>query len=117
MCRAALAACAAGLLLAPNALTAPGADPNAARVAKALKESMQRTYKTTVPGLRFRRVTCTLAASLRSGDCKATFTYAAKHLNGVYRVKATIDPGTGGVRWRATSVSCTNARTDKKVAC
>jgi hypothetical protein len=70
-----------------------------------------------VPGLVFGRVTCKLAANLKSGHCKARFTYAARQLNGVYQVAATIDPRTGGVHWRATSVSCTNTRTGKKVAC
>ena len=118
MRRLAIAACVAGALVpAASALAMPSADPKTTRVEKAVKTSMQKTYKTTVPGLVFHRVSCTLAANLKSGRCKASFTYPAQHLNGVYQVAATIQQKTGGVRWRATSVSCTSSRTGKKVDC
>jgi hypothetical protein len=90
---------------------------NAKRVAAALKCSMTETYETTVPGLRFGTVTCTLAKNLRSGQCLAHFTYTAKKIRGVYRVSATINPTTGGVRWRTTSVACTNLGNGEKIAC
>jgi hypothetical protein len=116
MCRAALAACVASVLVVPVASGGASADPNALRLATALKRSMQSTYRTTVPGLAFGRVTCTLGANPRNGRCKARFTYPAREFDGVYQVTASIDRR-GGVRWRATSVACTSIRTGKKVAC
>jgi hypothetical protein len=117
MLRIALAVLAASLAVAAPTFAAPVAQSPATKLAAALKTSMQRTYKTTVPGLVFRRVTCKLSANLKTAQCDARFTWAAQRRNGVYKVTASIDRTTGGVRWRATSVSCTNSQTGKKVAC
>jgi hypothetical protein len=116
--RAAPAACAHALLDVAPAPAAPPATPTRAQaLAGALKVSMKKTYKTTVPGLVFGRVTCTLAKDLKSGRCQARFTYEARRLRGVYQVAASIDRASGGVRWRATSVACTHLTSGAKIAC
>jgi hypothetical protein len=115
--RGGLAACAVSLIVASSSLAAPAADPDAVRLASALKRSMQASYKTAVPGLVFRRVTCTLTANMRSGRCRAGFSYPPREFDGVYQITASINAKTGGVRWRATSVACTSTRTGKKIPC
>ena len=114
--RAALATVAA-CVLAPPALAAAPVDPTVAKLAAALKTSMARTYKPTVPGLVFTKVSCKLANDQKSGTCQAAFTWRAQKRNGVYQVQTKIDPSTGGVQWRATSVACTSRATGKSIKC
>jgi hypothetical protein len=116
--RIALLAAAAALLLLPAAHAARAQAPNYRGVilASALKKSMQRTYQKTVKGIVFTQVTCNLGEGASVGKCAARFTLLARRLKGVYRVMARID-AQGGVRWQATSVSCTNTRTGRKIDC
>jgi hypothetical protein len=114
--RAAVAVLAAAAV-APAALGAAPVDPAAAKLAASLKASMTRTYKPSVPGLVFTKVTCTLAKDRKSGKCAAAFTWKAQKRKGVYQVQTKIDPTTGGVQWRAVSVACTSLATGKKIAC
>jgi hypothetical protein len=100
------------------AAAASAARPTDASVlAKSLKTSLQTSYRKTVPGLVFTKVTCSLARGAAAGRCSAAFALSARGLKGVYTIKATVNRKTGGVRWRATSVACTDGRTGKRISC
>jgi hypothetical protein len=85
-------------------------------LAAELKKSMQATYKQTVPGIRFNRVTCTLGERSATGKCQAKFVVRTRRLKGTFKVTAKVDER-GGVRWQATAVTCTSLKTRKRVAC
>ena len=115
--RAAALASLVGCGLAPTALGAAPVDPTVAKLAAALKTSMAKTYKPTVPGLVFTKVSCKLAKDQKSGTCQAAFTWKEHKRKGVYQVQTKIDPRTGGVQWRAISVACTSTATGKTIKC
>jgi hypothetical protein len=84
------------------------------KLAAALKPSVAATYK----GYVFTRVTCSIpSATATRASCNAYFTHRQQQLKGVFHLAITIDRSTGGVRWRATSASCTDLRTGAKVKC
>ena len=104
------------------ALAGPAAakiDPSASAVlASALKPAMQAKLKKAVPGLVVKKVTCYVptTSKLISGPCRAAFTVTKYRLEGVYRAKATLS-SRSRLSWATTSVSCTDAKTHKKVKC
>jgi hypothetical protein len=110
--RAALVAAAVSLLLAPCALAAGTATPNEIGLAKQLKGEMQTYFTKKVPGTKLTTMTCKIASDQTSAKCVARFTRAS--LRGVYQVTVAAD-ATGNANWQITSVSCTNAKTGKKV--
>jgi hypothetical protein len=94
-------------------------DPSASAVlASALKPAMQTKLRKTVKGLVVTKVKCVVptTSKLITGKCTARFTVAKYKLDGVYRAKATLD-SRSRLSWSTTSVSCTDSRTHKKVAC
>jgi hypothetical protein len=105
----------AAVALAGTAGAARPADSSV--LATNLKKSMQASYKKSVPGLVFTRVTCALPARATAGRCKAAFTIRPRRLKGVFTVSATVNRSSGGVRWRAVSAACTDTRTGKRVSC
>lgn len=114
---AALLAAAATVALAGPA--AAKIDPSASAVlASALKPAMQTKLKKTVAGLVVTKVTCYVptTSKLITGPCTARFTVAKFKLDGVYRAKATLD-SRSRLTWSTSSVTCTDSRTHKKVAC
>jgi hypothetical protein len=109
--RAAAAALAA-LALAGAALAADG---QSAKLAAAMKRSVAATYAN---GYVFSRVTCAIPSTTATrASCNAYFTLQRQRLKGVFRLAITIDRSTGGVRWRATSASCTDLKSGAKVRC
>jgi hypothetical protein len=87
-------------------------------LAGGVKAAMQKKMKTVVPGLKMTKVTCTVPKKAKSlaGTCRARFTVTKYRLNGVYRVKASMS-GNGVVKWATSSVSCTDSKTKKPIAC
>jgi hypothetical protein len=106
-----LVAMAAALAFVGSAQAANS--PNV-QLAAAMKRSVAATYK----GYVFTRVTCTIPSTTAThAACNAYFTHKPQQLKGVFHLAITIDRSTGGVRWRATSASCTDLRTGAKVKC
>jgi hypothetical protein len=112
------AAALAVLVLAPAVLASGAQTPNYRGIilAAELKKSMQATYKKTVRGIVFRKVTCNLGERATSGRCQAQFLVRQRQLKGTFKVTAKVDDK-GGVRWQATAVTCTSTKTGKRVAC
>lgn len=109
------------LLFALYAATAASAAAAAAPgqvLAATLKPAMQTQFKTTVKGLVFTKVTCTVPATskLIAGRCRASFTVTSDKLLGVYQVVASIS-AKGRLGWHTTSVTCTDATSHKPIAC
>jgi len=102
---------AAALALAAPALAGGGQE---AMLARALKGALTRTYK----GYAFTRVSCWIPSPTSTrARCTARFVHAAQSLKGVFGIAVTIDRSTGGVRWQATSATCADLASGKKVAC
>jgi hypothetical protein len=100
------------LLAAAPALAAGG---EGAKLAASLKKSLVATYK---PGYTFTKVSCVVPTKTATkSSCNAAFTYPKQRLRGMFRIAVTIDRSTGGVRWKATSVSCTDLKSGAKVRC
>jgi hypothetical protein len=100
------------LVAAAPALAAGGDGP---KLAAALKKSIAATYK---QGYVFNRVTCAVPSKTATrASCKAAFTYRKQRLKGVFKIAVLIDRSTGGVSWKATSVSCADLKSGAKVAC
>lgn len=97
------------------AASAQAADTPSTKLAAAMKRSVAATYG---KGYVWTRVTCTIpTATATRATCNASFTRRAQRLKGVFHIAVTIDRSTGGVRWRATSVSCTDLATGARVKC
>jgi hypothetical protein len=117
---------AALVLVATLALTAgtttaaaQAPDKNAsALLAGAVKQAMQKKLKGMVKGLKVTKVTCRVPKKAKSlsGKCTARFSVTRVNLNGVYRVSARMN-GSGVLNWSTSSVTCTDSRTKKPVAC
>ena len=109
--RLSLVAALAALALAGQAQAADG---ESAKLAAALKRSMASTYH----GYVFTKVACSIpSATATKAACNAHFTHRAQQLEGVFRIAVTIDRKTGGVSWKATSATCTDLVSGKKIRC
>jgi len=100
------------------AAPAPAVTPPGQILAATLKPVMQQQFKSKVRGLVFTKVTCTVPAKskLIAGHCRAAFTVTRVKLLGVYQVVASIS-AKGRLGWHTTSVTCTDAKTHKPIAC
>ena len=78
---------------------------------------MQKKLK-SVQGLKMTKVTCNVpkTAKTLAGKCTARFTVARVNLNGVYRVRASMN-GNGLLTYSTTSLKCTDARSNQTIAC
>ena len=103
----------AAVLAAPASAATPGQI-----LAATLKPVMQQQFKSKVKGLVFTKVTCVVPAKskLIAGNCRAAFSVERVRLLGVYRVVAAIS-AKGRLGWHTTSVTCTDARSHKKIPC
>ena len=108
------------LILAPAlaslAFAAGGqaSDGQGVQLAAALKKPISAAYK----GYLFTKVACSIPSpTAAKARCNAFFTHKTQELKGVFRIAVTIDRSTGGVRWKATSASCTDLRTGATVRC
>jgi hypothetical protein len=115
---AVVAAVLAALVLAPAGLAGTAQTPNYRGIilAAELRKSMQATYRKSVPGIVFDKVTCNLGERATTGRCQARFVVRKRQLKGTFKVTAKVDEQ-GAVRWQATAVTCTSTKTGKRVAC
>jgi hypothetical protein len=109
-----LALLVAALALAGSAQAATG---DGAKLAKALKTALQRTYKANGSDDVFTKVTCVLPNMATTGHCKAYFTSASLRETGWFPVTASINRSTGGVRWQLAKPTCKDSKTGAPVAC
>jgi hypothetical protein len=97
--------------------SAQAATGDGAKLAKALKPNIASFYKSKGSSDVFTKVTCVLPSTASTGHCKAYFTNKSQRLTGWFAVTATIDRSTGGVRWRATRVTCRDSKTGASLKC
>jgi hypothetical protein len=84
-------------------MSAQAATPSV-MLAKSLKTTMARSYKSKGSDDVFTKVTCVVKPGATVGHCKAYFTSASLHQQGWFDVTAGIKGGAGA--WQATKVTC-----------
>jgi hypothetical protein len=107
------------VLVAAAVLAAPASGATPSQIlATTLKPVMQQQFKSKVKGLVFTKLTCVVPAKskLISGRCRAAFAVKRYNLLGVYQVVGAIS-SKGRLTWHTTSVTCTDARTHKRIRC
>ena len=104
----------AALAFAGSAQAATG---DGAKLAKMLRPTIAKFYKSKGSTDVFTKATCVLPTMASVGHCKVYFTNTSQRLTGWFAVTASIDRNTGGVRWQATKVTCKDSRTAAAVAC
>ena len=104
----------AALALAGSAQAATG---DGAKLAKALKTTLQHTYTSNGSDDVFTKVTCVLPNMATTAHCKASFTSASAREMGWFAVTARINRSTGGVTWQAAKPICKDLKTLKPVGC
>ena len=103
-------AVAAVLLLASSAQAATPAQ----QLASFLKPALTAKYAGHV----FTKVYCKIPSmTATKATCIAAFTQSSAELKGNFHVAITINRSTGGVTWKATSVTCADLKTGKPVKC
>jgi hypothetical protein len=87
-------------------------------LAGAVKAAMKAKMPKLVKGLVMTKVTCTVpkTSTKIAGTCQARFTVARVNLKGVYGVKASMT-GAGKLAWSTTTLKCTDAKSNKTMAC
>lgn len=115
--RAAAVATGAALALCATASAGQLAQTPDGALAASLKASMKAFYAKSVPDLALTTVRCVIAAGGTTAHCQAHFTIKPASELGVFRVSATIDRSTGGVRTKTLSAACTSTKTGKPVTC
>jgi hypothetical protein len=95
------------ILAAVTASSALGATISKAALEKTLKAGMVKKFKTEAPKLKITKVTCTVAKSGTTAQCKGYFTDAG--VKGYYPVSTTIS-GTS-IKWVAQQPKCLYTKT------
>lgn len=107
------AAVAFAVLCLAGAAQAAGGEN--AELAAVLKPAIQKRYTN---GDVFSRVTCDVPSMKATrATCNAYFTNTGEQLKGVFHVDVTIARSTGNITWQEKSVSCTDLKSGKTLAC
>jgi len=94
---------------------AQAAGGESAKLAAALKPAIQKVYRN---GDAFSRVTCDVPSTTATqATCNAYFENTGQQLEGVFHVVVKIARSSGNITWQAKSVSCTDLKSGKPVAC
>jgi hypothetical protein len=107
----------AALVAALTFSAVAGAATPSQMLAAQMKANMQAYYNKAYPGLKITTVSCTIAKSRTTANCKAHFTWVKQRAIGVFTVVDRINTATGTVVPKTSGATCTDSKTGAKLVC